>query len=260
MPQVLGNSGPAVLLLPGGAEAAAGFFPGLVEGLLADPGCRVILYDRPGAGASDVDGGLADASDAIHAMIHEGGIGPVVAIGQSLGGAVAVLLAADHPEDVAGLVLLDPTPITDPELAKKVASRTRTTVKLFGIPVIGGMLRALLRASAKRSARRHDMSAEAAAAALTITELDVPKLGRAVVGMEQISKRLDLSSLPRVPAIVITADRKPGDAILRAHEKLADALDAPLLCWPGAQHQVHLTHPVEVLEASRAVVREVAVA
>ena len=52
MLQVLGDSGPAVLLLPGGAEAVDGFYPGLIEGLMADPGCRVILYDRPGTGSA----------------------------------------------------------------------------------------------------------------------------------------------------------------------------------------------------------------
>src|SRR5207244_1284598 len=34
--------------------------------------------------------------------------GPVILIGNSMGGAISVLQAADHPETVAGLVLVDP--------------------------------------------------------------------------------------------------------------------------------------------------------
>src|SRR6187402_3300195 len=106
MLQVFGESGPAVLLLPGGGEAAEGFYPGLIEGLMADPGCRVVLYDRPGTVSAEAEGGLADATEAIHETLVRLGVGPVVVIGQSLGGAVGLLLARDHPEDVAGLVLL----------------------------------------------------------------------------------------------------------------------------------------------------------
>ena len=76
---VRGDSGPAVLLLPGGAESVDGFFPGLVEGLVADPGCRVIEYDRPGTGTSAVERSLADAPGHLHALIEDLVFGPVVA-------------------------------------------------------------------------------------------------------------------------------------------------------------------------------------
>lgn len=253
MVKVVGDSGPAVLLLPGGAEAADGFFPGLVEGLLADPGVRVILFDRPSVGDSTAPGGLADAADALHEAI--GDDGPVVAIGQSLGGAVALLLASQHPADIAGLVLLDPTPINDPELAVMVEKRAEQAVRMLRMPLVGGILRGVLKSSAKRSMKRHAMSPEARAAMRKMTDLDAPKLGRAVVGLADLGSRLDLSTVPRVPAVVVTADRKPKDGIRVAHVRLAEAIGAELVSWPQAEHAVHLTHPVEVLETSRAVIR-----
>jgi pimeloyl-ACP methyl ester carboxylesterase len=40
----------------------------------------------------------------------------------------------------------------------------------------------------------------------------------------------------------------------RAHQRLATALGAPLVSWPGAEHAVHLSHPDEVLAVSRDVI------
>ena len=206
-----------MLMLPGGAEAVEGFFPGLVEGLIADPGCRVILFDRPGTGTSEVDGGLAEASDAIHAALTELGIGPVVVIGQSLGGAVALLVARDHPQDVAGLVLLDPTPVNDVKIAKNVEKTSRVTGRLSTVPGLGALLTAMLRSSANKSIRRHEMGPEASAAMLKITEVDLVKLGESADGLEAIAQGFDESQLPHVPAAVVTADRKANSAIRRAH-------------------------------------------
>ena len=258
MREVLGESGPAVLLLPGGAEAVEGFYPGLIEELIADPGCRVVLYDRPGTAGSGTEGGLAGATEAIHDTLAELGVGPVVVIGQSLGGAVGLLLARDHPEDVSGLVLLDPTPVNDVKLARQVEQKARTMAQLSTVPGIGWALSAMLRSSANRSARRHDMTPDARAAMLTMAEVDLPGLARSAEGLEHIAQGFDESKLPRVPAAVVTADRRVDSAIRRAHERIASALDTPLLCFAGAEHAVHLTHPDQVLQASRAVLRAVA--
>jgi pimeloyl-ACP methyl ester carboxylesterase len=252
--RVVGTSGPAVLLLPGGAEAVEGFFPALVEGL-AD--CRVVLLDRPGTGTSTVEGCLADAADAVHAMLAELGVGPVVAIGQSLGGVVATLLARDHPDDVAGLVLLDASPVNDAALARKLEQSMRSTLRLLRVPFAERALRATLRATSRRSIARHGMGPAEAAAMMTMAEVDMRRLGRAAAGLEEIAREFSESQLPRVPAAVVTADRKPDSGMHRAHGRLADALGAPLLSWPGAEHSVHLTHPAEVLEACRTVVRAV---
>ena len=260
MREVLGDSGPAVMLLPGGGEAVKGFYPGLVEGLMADPGCRVILYDRPGTVGSLVDGGLAGATEAIHETLAELGIGPVVVIGQSLGGAVGLLVTRDHPDGVAGLVLLDPTPVNDVKLARQVEQTARIMARLSTLPGIGWALSAMLRSSAKGSARRHHMTPDARAAMLKMAEVDLAGLARSAEGLEVIARGFDESQLPLVPAAVLTADRKADSTIRAAHQRLATAFDTPLLSWKGAEHAMHLSNPDEVLEASRAVLRAVAAA
>jgi pimeloyl-ACP methyl ester carboxylesterase len=260
MRKVLGDHGPAVLLLPGGAEAVEGFFPGLAEGLIADPGCRVVLYDRAGTGASDVEGSIRDAADDLHALITDLGLGPVVAIGQSLGGAAALLLATQHPDDVSGLVLLDPTPVNDPELARTVVARATSMARFARFSLVHRAMTAMLVASVGRSARRHGMSEAARRAGLAVAEVDIPGLARAVDGLVDAADGFDASTLPRVPAAVVTADRKPGDPVRRAHERLAGDLGATATMWPRAEHAVHLTHEAEVIALSREIVRRVAAA
>jgi pimeloyl-ACP methyl ester carboxylesterase len=72
---------------------------------------RVCAYDRAGqAWSDDVDhpqDGIAVAAD-LHALLATAGEhGPYVLVGHSIGGPYALTFAAQYPEDVAGMVLLD---------------------------------------------------------------------------------------------------------------------------------------------------------
>jgi pimeloyl-ACP methyl ester carboxylesterase len=72
---------------------------------------RVCAYDRAGQGWSDdaaaPEDGLAVARD-LHALLAVSGEGtPVVLVGHSTGGVYAMTYAAQYPDEVAGMVLLD---------------------------------------------------------------------------------------------------------------------------------------------------------
>jgi pimeloyl-ACP methyl ester carboxylesterase len=72
---------------------------------------RVCAYDRAGQGWSDdadaPEDGLAVARD-LHALLAAAGeSGPIVLVGHSTGGVYAMTYAAQYPDDVAGLALLD---------------------------------------------------------------------------------------------------------------------------------------------------------
>lgn len=74
---------------------------------------RVCAYDRVGQGWSEaVDApqdGVQAAAD-LHALLAEAGErGPFVLVGHSVGGPYAMTYAAQYPDDVAGMVLLDST-------------------------------------------------------------------------------------------------------------------------------------------------------
>jgi pimeloyl-ACP methyl ester carboxylesterase len=73
---------------------------------------RVILVDRPGHGWSErwADDGASPARQAamINEMLGQLGVERAIIVAHSFAGAVATALALDHPDRVAGLVLLAP--------------------------------------------------------------------------------------------------------------------------------------------------------
>lgn len=73
---------------------------------------RVIALDRPGSGYSvrknSSRGGIDEQAATLAAFIREQRIQRPLVVGHSLGGAIALALALDHPELVSGLVLISP--------------------------------------------------------------------------------------------------------------------------------------------------------
>ena len=104
------GSGPALLLVHGLAGQMHNFTHSLFDRLKQDH--RVVVLDRPGSGYSTRP---TDASAALGAQVRTIahfcqalGLERPLVVGHSLGGAVALALALNHPEQVAGLALLAP--------------------------------------------------------------------------------------------------------------------------------------------------------
>ncbi|MET8979115.1 alpha/beta hydrolase [Streptomyces sp. NPDC004539] len=93
---------------------------------LLTAGHRVIRYDAAGHGAStrnppDMSRAAATA-DAV-ALLTTLRTGPVVLLGQSLGGLTALLTAAAHPDLVEALILIEAGPaIAAPDLPEQIAA------------------------------------------------------------------------------------------------------------------------------------------
>jgi pimeloyl-ACP methyl ester carboxylesterase len=102
--------GPAIVMIHGLAGQLSHYTYG-VAGRLAERH-RVVVVDRPGSGYSTRDAstpaGLSNQAAAIAALIRTLGVGPAFVVGHSLGGAIALALALEHPQQVAGLALLAP--------------------------------------------------------------------------------------------------------------------------------------------------------
>ncbi|MAY87873.1 MAG: acetoin dehydrogenase dihydrolipoyllysine-residue acetyltransferase subunit [Pseudooceanicola sp.] len=105
------------------AQAGSGRAVVLLHGFSGDHGnwlfaiedlkgvARVIAPDLPGHGASEKevgDGSLATLADTVAAMLTDMDVSDALVVGHSLGAAVAMRLAQDHPELVGQLALVCP--------------------------------------------------------------------------------------------------------------------------------------------------------
>lgn len=104
------GSGPALLLIHGLAGQMRHYTYGVVERLSRQ--YRVVTIDRPGSGYSTrsaaTPADLPTQAAAVAGLIDHLQLGPVVIVGHSLGGALALTLALEHPAQVAGLALVAP--------------------------------------------------------------------------------------------------------------------------------------------------------
>jgi pimeloyl-ACP methyl ester carboxylesterase len=101
---------PRLLLIHGASANLLELWTPLAEAF--SPHYRVIAFDRPGMGYSTrpKSGGHAMAFQAQCAarVLEQTGEGPAIVVAHSLGSAVALRLALDHPGLVRGLVLIAP--------------------------------------------------------------------------------------------------------------------------------------------------------
>lgn len=104
------GAGPAILMIHGLAGQLSHFTYGVAGQLERDH--RVLAVDRPGSGHStrtaDAGAGLPDQAAALAALIGRLGLERPLVVGHSLGGAVALTLALEHPQQVGALALIAP--------------------------------------------------------------------------------------------------------------------------------------------------------
>jgi pimeloyl-ACP methyl ester carboxylesterase len=200
---------------------------------------RTVTYDRAGLGRSDPSPNprtVEELTVELHEMLHKGGIAaPYVLVGHSLGGAIIQLFSHDYPDEVAGLVLVDPE---DGRILQR--------------------LQAAL--SAKEwASRKEQLDAMMAHATPTQrAELNsVTTSGDALAGA---------FPLPKVPMVLLTGTLKdpsfPGnpteqDIKLQLHKEfLAKVPQAKHVLVPNSRHYIQNDAPQLVIEAVRTVVEQ----
>jgi 3-oxoadipate enol-lactonase len=102
-----GGDGPVVFMLHGWIASADLNFGGLYDDVIG-AGYRVIGIDHRGHGRGprpQVPFRLEDCADDAAGVMRVLGVGPAIVYGYSMGGAIAQLVARDHPDVIAGLVL-----------------------------------------------------------------------------------------------------------------------------------------------------------
>ncbi len=116
------GSGPTVVMIHGLASQLQTYTYSLQARLQGR--YRLIMLDRPGSGYSQpgTRASLSAQASIVAAFLRELGIGRALVVGHSLGGAVALALALDHPERVAGLALISPATQPQGEPPKALSS------------------------------------------------------------------------------------------------------------------------------------------
>lgn len=228
-----------VLLVPGGGSSVHGYFPDLGRSLGA--GIGLIECDAPGRDPArgrrwlplpEHARWLADAA-------RREASGPVVVVGHSLGGLIALRLALDEPELVAGLLLLDPSP---PVLA---ALLPRPLLRLIGGGRrVGAHLRRMLPPTPRR--RR--------APAARSVPFRVRIRWFFLLGGLALAADVAAGGAAGIPTVLVSAsEHGPGTPIRRAHERLTSWLPGALFeVWPDTTHPLHLEQPDRVADATLA--------
>lgn len=208
---------PALLLEAADGDSSSwGEFP---EALAARTGRRVISYDRAGFGKSPfpaVAFSIEDEIAAIFAGVHRVGATRIVPIAAGYGALVDLVYAKAHPEDVAGLVLVEPM--------------TAEFVEVVGLPAVMATLPAPAAPATDRE--------RAAARALT----SFPAL---------VNKLHGVRWAPQLPVVLVSGEAPPfsdpalADAWRKAHDALATT--------PGTTHVRGSTEPPAVLDAVQTV-------
>jgi pimeloyl-ACP methyl ester carboxylesterase len=113
---------------------------------------RVCTYDRAGLGWSDRSPQPRTAHNLVedlHRLLERSGVGPpYVLVGHSLGGMLIRLYAHEHPDQIAGLILVDPsheeqllrTPEAIQRLARKADKMMSGVLRVMQLLIASGTL------------------------------------------------------------------------------------------------------------------------
>jgi pimeloyl-ACP methyl ester carboxylesterase len=235
-----GGSGPIVICVPGLGDLRQQYRD--IKPLLARDGFRVITMDLRGMGESSVDWPTytpANVGSDMVALIRQLNVPRVYILGNSMAGGSAVWAAAEVPERVAGLVLIDP--FVGQEQSPSFAMRTAMH-GLFQRPWGPGVWRMYYK-SLYKSAPPADLSEYA-----NKLEANLKEHGRfeALKGMLWASQAPCAARIGQVraPVLIIVGSDDPDFDDPRAQAKsVAQQLHGKVFIVQGAGHCPHVEYP-----------------
>ena len=241
-------SRPAVVLVHGAMDRAASF--GRVMRRLGD--VDVITYDRRGYAGSlpaESDGAmgctLAEHAADLQRMGDWSGADQVVAVGHSLGGTIAMILAASEPRGLVGIGAFESPVPSLPGYRSDGADLALAAAEQGGPAAAAEAFYRMLVGDATwdriRAADRATRLAEGNALVAELTDLLRPGTSP------------DLAAI-RLPVVAGAGALSPTAWRSSADELAARLGDATLYEIAGAGHGAHLTHPDEFARYVRACV------
>jgi pimeloyl-ACP methyl ester carboxylesterase len=259
-----GTGTPAVVLIAGRNDIALSWGPVLAA--LAGR-AHAVAYDRAGLGDSDADAQIPSAERSVadlSRLIDALDSGPCVVVGHSYGGLLALLLAASRPDQISGLVLVDPAlpAMVDwlPRPLRRVLGWSARTWPV--VRYATGLHRPLARRVARAAAASFsdDPRVRALVTRAYLASADWPHVlaghheGLGIRASESAFRRaLDAPPEPGIPMVVISATEGRPAWIRRrwtaSQARLAADRGAAYIVADGSGHAVPLDRPALVAEA-----------
>jgi pimeloyl-ACP methyl ester carboxylesterase len=220
---------------------------------------RAIAIDVPGYGASPPIGRgfrFADVADRIAAGLEQIAVPrPFDLVGHSLGGALAIVLAARHPERIGRLVLVAPAglaaspPGVAPLLAMAAAPFARLRRSL-AIPLAGSP--AVRRVALAGVARDGALVPAEEARAVLRSSSGARRLGPGLAAAARAVLTAELAALP-LPVGFVWGAHDPVIPNRRIEVVRALRPEAPIRIVASSAHAPMLEHPEQFLDALGAV-------
>jgi pimeloyl-ACP methyl ester carboxylesterase len=247
-----GGTGPLVICVPGLGDMRQQYR--FLAPRLVAAGFRVVTMDLPGHGESSVD--WPDYSPAvvgadIVAMIRHLGASKAFIIGNSMAGGSAVWAAAEIPDNVAGIVMIDPFTREMP-----TSSFLLAFLKVAMLRPWGPSFWSMYYGSLYKGAPPADLDSYRAALVVNLKQPGRIEATKALIFASQGSCE---ARIPKVhaPVLVMMGTRDPdfNDPAAEA-DWVASHLHGKKLMIDGAGHYPHVEYPDLVGEAVVGFMRE----
>lgn len=218
--------GEPVLVFESGMGSGGGAYGMLFPGLSGK--AAGIAYDRNGLGGSDIDTTLKSDRDVVmrlHHLLETLKVAPpYVLVGHSLGGAFIRLFTAVYPDEVAGLLFIDPT---DFMLTEKEDEEIRTlSGSAMGYRGLFSFIQKRFSADTTRAAgERYEM--------------------KRVRNNGYFKEYISLAPLPDIPVTVLLAYSRPVE---HGEKLLADELKINIVPWFREVDRFRIKHFAAMIE------------
>ncbi len=199
---------------------------------LLTPTGRVLALDLPGFGLSEPGERPATVPANVRVLdsfLRQVASGPVVLVGNSMGGMIAILLSASSPESVAGLVLLDPA--LPPPLTRGRNAATGAMFLAYALPGVGEQL---MRARRARLGPRTLVYATLRLCGIDPAAVPPDLIARSIALIE---RRSDVAGMDRA---FLSAARSLLWVLTRArsYRRTMSSVSAPVLLVHGAKDRL----------------------
>ncbi|HTA54824.1 MAG TPA: alpha/beta hydrolase [Candidatus Acidoferrales bacterium] len=233
------GSGAPVFVFVHGWQGDRSVWRGIVAALA--PEIRAITVDQRGSGDSNgAPGpyGLERLAADLHDLVTALDVAPVVIVGHSMGGTVALRFAVDYPEATQGLVLIAPVPASGGGFSERRVEYLRSTA---GDPVV------------VRHWLTRTLSAEHDAATLdrlcAVARLTPREAGLESFASWGFADFADATRRIKAPALVIAPEHDAAESVKRNVAALLP--NAEYVVLPDGAHYAIVEQPQQIAELIR---------